>query len=211
MKKMSIVLVGLLVCFSSLAVQAQEIYMKMTTYTPTVATAGLGQTDATAQDNGTTVKLNDYIKLSSVQYDFEQTLNIGSQSTGAGAGKVVFNPLVITKIVDQTSAPLFQAMASGTPYQFIEFLFVSNTGAKGGGQVLYKVLLKLAAVKTISVSSVNCSTGCPGIAESVSFEYGGYIVSTYTQKPTGEVVAGTVSGWNRVRNVADNDPKAIIK
>ena len=30
-------------------------------------------------------------------FDIEQTLSIGSQSTGAGAGKVTFNPFSITR------------------------------------------------------------------------------------------------------------------
>lgn len=32
--------------------------------------------------------------------DIEQVLNIGSQSSGAGAGKVTFNPFSITRKVD---------------------------------------------------------------------------------------------------------------
>jgi type VI protein secretion system component Hcp len=42
-------------------------------------------------------------------FDIEQTLNIGSQSTGAGAGKVTFNPFSITRKVDRAS-PVFFAM-----------------------------------------------------------------------------------------------------
>jgi hypothetical protein len=36
-------------------------------------------------------------------FDIEQTLNIGSQSTGAGAGKVTFNPFSITRKIDVSS------------------------------------------------------------------------------------------------------------
>ena len=42
--------------------------------------------------------------LDEVVGGIEQTLNIGSQSTGAGAGKVTFEPFVITKKTD-TSTP----------------------------------------------------------------------------------------------------------
>ncbi len=34
---------------------------------------------------------------SAVAFDIEQVLNIGSQSGGAGAGKVTFNPFSITR------------------------------------------------------------------------------------------------------------------
>ena len=37
----------------------------------------------------------------------ETTLNVGSQSTGAGAGKVTFNPFSITRKIDKSSPVLF--------------------------------------------------------------------------------------------------------
>jgi bacteriocin-like protein len=40
-------------------------------------------------------------------FDIEQVPNIGSQSSGAGAGKVTFNPFSITKHVDKASPVLF--------------------------------------------------------------------------------------------------------
>jgi hypothetical protein len=36
-------------------------------------------------------------EIEDFSFDLEQTLNIGSQSTGAGAGKVTFNPFSITR------------------------------------------------------------------------------------------------------------------
>ena len=38
----------------------------------------------------------------------EQPLNIGSQSSGAGAGKVTFNPFSITRKIDKASPIFFQ-------------------------------------------------------------------------------------------------------
>jgi len=58
--------------------------------------------------------LNELDQVSGGKYtfDIEQTLNIGSQSTGAGAGagKVTFNPFSITRKVDRAS-PVFFAMS----------------------------------------------------------------------------------------------------
>lgn len=34
-------------------------------------------------------------EIEDFSFDIEQTLNIGSQSTGAGAGKVTFNPFSV--------------------------------------------------------------------------------------------------------------------
>jgi type VI secretion system secreted protein Hcp len=48
-------------------------------------------------------------EISDFSFDIEQTLNIGSQSTGAGAGgKATFNPFSITRKVDRSS-PIFFA------------------------------------------------------------------------------------------------------
>jgi type VI protein secretion system component Hcp len=41
-------------------------------------------------------------------FDIEQTLNIGAQSSGAGAGKVTFNPFQITRKIDVASPTLYQ-------------------------------------------------------------------------------------------------------
>lgn len=45
--------------------------------------------------------------LDDFSFDVEQVLNIGSQSSGAGAGKVTFNPFTITKSADSASASFF--------------------------------------------------------------------------------------------------------
>jgi hypothetical protein len=44
--------------------------------------------------------------MTGVSAGLEQTLNIGSQSSGAGAGKVTFNPFSITKQTDKGSTNL---------------------------------------------------------------------------------------------------------
>jgi Type VI secretion system effector, Hcp len=43
-------------------------------------------------------------ELEDWSFDIEQTLSIGSQSTGSGAGKVTFNPFSITRRFDHASA-----------------------------------------------------------------------------------------------------------
>ncbi|MFZ1906734.1 MAG: PEP-CTERM sorting domain-containing protein [Steroidobacteraceae bacterium] len=50
---------------------------------------------------GSTADVDDF------SFDVEQVLNIGSQSSGAGGGKVTFNPFTITKSADGTSASFF--------------------------------------------------------------------------------------------------------
>jgi hypothetical protein len=55
---------------------------------------------------GGTFEVEDY------SFDIEQVLNIGSQSSGAGAGKVTFNPFQITRKTDKASPLLFAACSS---------------------------------------------------------------------------------------------------
>ena len=45
-------------------------------------------------------------EIEDFSFDTEQTLNIGSQSTGAGAGKITFNPFSITRKIDRFFADL---------------------------------------------------------------------------------------------------------
>lgn len=199
MKKFYVTLLALVV---AVAAQAQTFYMKITDYNNKVVTAGISQLDG----GNNFPDLKSYVEVSSLQYDFEQLINIGSQSSGAGAGKVTFNPLVITKVADQLSAPLFQAMATGAAYKTIEFVSLNSNK-----QVLYSIMLKLAAVKTMSVSTVACGTPqCAGIAESISFEYGAYLMQPYWQNANGTITKGNVVGWNRIKNIADTDPTAAI-
>ncbi len=221
MKKIYVVFIGVLMCLGAGPVQAQDIYMIVYTYgtttnsasfpgtgsgSGTILTKGLGTASGTVKDVavGKTLDLSNYVKLTSVQYDLEQTLNIGSQATGAGAGKVTFNPIVITKAVDAISPVLMQNCASGTPFT-IEIVFVPTTGAVATKNIIYKLQIGLAAVKTVSVSSVpDCGSGCMGIAESYSFDYGQLIVQTYKQDATGVYSAGPRFGWDRVKNVSTN-------
>src|ERR1700759_3293362 len=58
-------------------------------------------------------------EIDDYSFDVEQTLNIGSQSSGAGAGRVKFNPFSITRKIDCASPILFQMACSGKPFQTV--------------------------------------------------------------------------------------------
>ncbi|MDA9520124.1 hypothetical protein XI06_07050, partial [Bradyrhizobium sp. CCBAU 11434] len=61
-----------------------------------------------------TVDGNKLFGLHGFSFSDDQTLNIGSQSTGAGAGKVTFNPLHLSFSQLGLDPKLFQMLASGT-------------------------------------------------------------------------------------------------
>lgn len=129
-------------------------------------------------------------------FDVEQTLNIGSQSTGAGAGKITFNPFSITRQVDRISPLLFQMSASGATFKTADLLL-----CKSGGDTSDVVFLafgfSLVAVKTIAWSHAD-----EGITETVTFQYGGLEVAYAAQNPDGTLGTFDTRGWDRVKNVA---------
>lgn len=115
--------------------------------------------------------------------DSEQTLNMGSQSTGPGAGKIAFDPVSVLIPADGTMPLLFAHEASGTPFSRA----VLTVYQPGTTTTAYVEIFGLAAVKTQSVNNRYA-----GSFQDVTFEYG----------YQGLIARGRRSGWNRVRNVS---------
>lgn len=65
--------------------------------------------------------------MDSISFDGVQTLSIGSQSTGAGAGKVAFGPVTVTRRYDATSPAFWSKLCSGTPFQKARLSFMRPT------------------------------------------------------------------------------------
>jgi type VI secretion system secreted protein Hcp len=127
-------------------------------------------------------------------FDVEQTLNIGSSSTGAGAGKVVFNPFTITRKVDKASPQLFLAACAGTPFEFVDLLQVRPGDPQGRVYLAWR--FGLVAIKTVAWNS-----GDDVPTETISLEYGSLTVGYAVQSPDGSAGPMVFAGWNRVRNV----------
>src|SRR4051794_34448080 len=82
--------------------------------------------------SGAAKKNGDWASLFEIEdfsFDIEQTLNIGSQSTGAGAGKVTFNPFSITRKIDVSSAVFYERACAGEPFKNV----VLGLRKSGGG------------------------------------------------------------------------------
>jgi type VI secretion system secreted protein Hcp len=138
-------------------------------------------------------------------FDIEQVLNIGSQSSGAGAGKVTFNPFSITRKIDCASAQFFQMACSGTPFQTVGLGMRKSAGGNATGIFFVVFTFKLVAVKTISWAHDDESP-----KETVTFEYGGLNIMYTQQKPDGSPVTPDPGGWNRVKNVSADDLKTFV-
>lgn len=172
-----------------------KVYAKFTLYS---GTAILDENPSGGNHKGE-------IELTTYSANDEQTLSIGSQSTGAGAGKVTFNPTSFSKPAGANSARFFQLMASGTAFKFVEFNFYNQSD-----RLVYKVTLKLVAFKSIETAAATCTGNCPGVIENYSVEYGGKVITSYVLNADGSVGASYTFGWNRVKNIADNDPTSVI-
>ena len=134
-------------------------------------------------------------------FDIEQVLSIGSQSTGAGAGKVTFNPFSITRKIDKSS-PIFYGMAcSGTAFKNVVLGARKASGGAGSGSIYLVFSFKLVAVKTLAWSYDDEAP-----KETITFEYGGLFISYQQQDPSGKFANYPLveKGWNRVKNVVDN-------
>jgi type VI secretion system secreted protein Hcp len=144
-----------------------------------------------AQDAGGLFEVADY------SFDIEQILNIGSQSSGAGAGKVTFNPFSITRNIDISSPPLFQNACAGTPYMNVGLGLRKSAGGNVTGTFFLQFIFKLVAVKTISWAHDDESP-----KETTTFEYGGLVIRYGQQKPDGSIPSIVAKGWNRVKNIS---------
>jgi type VI secretion system secreted protein Hcp len=153
-------------------------------------------------------------EIDDFNFDIEQVLNIGSQSSGAGAGKVTFNPFSITRKTDRASPVFFMMCCAGQHFSLVTLCLRragGGAGTSGGsatagqgsatmasGTTFLRFDFALVAVKTISWSG---SDGDESPKEEVTFEYGALMVQYIQQAATGAAQGAAVSGsWNRVYN-----------
>jgi type VI secretion system secreted protein Hcp len=154
--------------------------------------------NAPAVQAGTVFEIDDF------SFDIEQVLNIGSQSSGAGAGKVTFNPFQITRKSDRVSAQLFAMCCGGQHFKQVVLCLRRAGGdpTSSSGTTFLRFDFGLVAVKTISWSG---SDGDESPKEEVTFEYGALKVTYAQQNVDGTAMPSRSSSWNRVWNTKDFD------
>lgn len=143
-------------------------------------------------------------EIEDFSFDIEQTLNIGSGSTGSGAGRVSFNPFSINRKIDKSSSKLFEMACSGTPFKQVALGLRKAGGGPTSGRIYLVFLFKLVAVKTIAWSYDDESP-----KEAMTFSYGGLQIRYAPQKSDGTLAEPIAGGWNLVKNVKDQGMAAI--
>jgi type VI protein secretion system component Hcp len=134
--------------------------------------------------------------VQSAGFGADQTLNIGSQSSGSGAGKVTFDDLVITKSTDQNSALHFTDLCSGTPWQYVDVYLVADANEGNPAVILEAYRFGLVAGHDYT----RVLDGSLQPVETLNYEYGGVLYGVLTQNPNGTHGKFVYDGWNRVTN-----------
>jgi hypothetical protein len=116
---------------------------------------------------------------------FQQTVNIGSQTGGAGAGKVTFQPFTMTKLPDASSPQLFTWLAGGTALQSAKIQLYGKDGS-----VAETFDCKLVALSSLTTTNTGAATD--SLFERLSIEVGAVT----------EGVGSSTGGWNIVTNTS---------
>ncbi len=156
---------------------------------------------------GTDIKQDSIFEIDDFSFDIEQVLNIGSQSSGAGAGKVTFNPFQITRKTDRASPTLFTMCCAGQHFKQVTLYLRRASGGSSGlgstdmtsGITFLRFDFALVAVKTISWSGSDGDEACK---EEVQFEYGALQVKYVQQGSDGQPMSSgqTMGSWNQIYN-----------
>jgi type VI secretion system secreted protein Hcp len=124
-------------------------------------------------------------EIEDFSFDVEQTLNIGSQGGGAGAGKISFNPFTITHKVDQATALLIQACVSGKHFPIAHFIYRKTRGVAADGtlqadEVVFRLDFQVVSV----IASRVRGTDNKAPSETVVFNFQSVAVSSQALEPS---------------------------
>jgi type VI secretion system secreted protein Hcp len=138
------------------------------------------------------------VPVRSFSFGTENVVQIGSASSGAGAGKLHFNSLVVEKAVDRLSPSLLTFSAQGNHFATLQLAVRKAGGAAQGGKpyLVYEF-------QTVFVTDLQWS-GAAGDepAEQITFTYGGLTLGYFLQKPDGSLGPLTKQGWSQILNKA---------
>jgi type VI secretion system secreted protein Hcp len=137
------------------------------------------------------------VAVNAFAFSVENKQTVGSATSGAGAGKAVFNSLTISKPVDAASPALFATLGSGGHFPQLN-LYIRKAGAASGDYLVYR--FKLALVTKITWTD---SSGDDQPEEEVEFQYGALQVQYAQQSPNGQLAAPKQQAWSQVTNKAD--------
>jgi type VI protein secretion system component Hcp len=141
------------------------------------------------------------IEISDYSFQVQNPTTVGSATSGAGGGKVTFQPLTIMRSLDRNSPLLFKASAMGTHYAQVLLSIVRNNGGpKAGAAIVAQWRLGVVFVRSIGYTDGQ---------EQDTFDYGSVLFSYYPQNLTGTMGTAVVGGWNRLTNQSITSPSDL--
>lgn len=142
-----------------------------------------------------------FFRLGSVSIGVENVVNIGSISTGGGAGKAIFKELQITKWPGKVSTDIFKKLVTGSHYQEVEIIMVRRT-IDLGAPISYVMTFGMKLVMAQSLD-YSVSEGDDIPEEQIVLQFGAIRVRYYEVDPkTGASTKYFEEVWSRVLNNA---------
>ncbi len=134
------------------------------------------------------------IEINHVAFEATNSVNIGSASSGAGAGKVKFGALELHKTIDATSPVLFKALAAGQHYpQATVFVRGVAAGAAQSATREYRM-------SQVFVTRLAQDTTTERADETIQLDFGAVQLVEFTQSSSGKPQGRVVAGWDQVKN-----------
>ncbi len=132
--------------------------------------------------------------LDSFSFTANNPVAIGSATSGAGAGRVAFNDLTVTRAPDDLTPLLYLDLATGAHFKQAVVAWY-NTGGRHPTTPYLTMRLSLVFVKSLS----EVSTGDAPL-ETLTLAFGGAEITYTPQKADGSVGQPITQSWNRVTN-----------
>jgi type VI secretion system secreted protein Hcp len=148
------------------------------------------------QDNSLPNQTSEIFNVTSFDLGADNTVNIGSQAAGAGAGKATFQKFTITKPVDKYSADLFQDLVTQTPLKSAE-LIVRKPDPSGNGT---DIPIAQYLMRTVIITDIHVSGDGRTATETIQGEYAAIQFVFYEQSASGQTKVGSTGGWSQVTN-----------
>jgi type VI secretion system secreted protein Hcp len=140
--------------------------------------------------------------IESFNFGAENTINIGSDSEGGGAGKATFEPFKFKKKCDTASCGLFHTLACGTHFdEAILELRRAGGSAERAGATFLKFHFRL-----VMIANVGWDGSEDAVEEDVEMHYGAMKIEYFRQDKSGKLTKATggqgEAKWSRVLNKA---------
>ena len=157
--------------------------------------------DVKGETQDQTYKEKGAFEILSFEIGAENNINIGSISSGGGAGKATFKELNVTKKTDTASCAMFNKLCEGQHFSDMTIELRRSGGAAGSsGSVFLKWEFKLVMIQDISWSGSDGDDICD---ETVVMQYGAMKVTYTKQKIDGTAGEQKSGEWSRVLNTAN--------